>query len=253
MARSADSTPTSSASAWKRYVLVGGVLLVLVVVAVAVFWPRIQFQLRIGELHSDSPEVAKAARDRLTNDDDPDLNDRLYGVLTDPDTSFVVRLQVGGVLVNRNRLNLVERALRSAAPEERTASLAVLYAQSAHHGPEWFRRSYAESGEFPILETLEAWLKREGDASRRDGVNLAAALDLNELVPLIRPIVRAGAAGELAPNELGTLKAAAKALVEFGDCETMSEIVELASTAEDDLLRLRMMQALHTAAAAPER
>ena len=62
----ADPTPeTAPSSAMKRYVYIGVPLVLALVIALVVFWPRIQLGFKINGLNTDNPDTRKTIRKTL--------------------------------------------------------------------------------------------------------------------------------------------------------------------------------------------
>ena len=239
-----------SSSSWKPLVAVGAGVVVLLVVGLLVFWPDIDLSMTINQLHSDDPAVRKAARAKLTESERPDLDAQLEEVLNDPDKAFNVRTQIGSVLIQRGRMPAVERAMASEDLQSRMVALAVLDAHQ-HLIPEagdvWFKRDVAENPDYRVTETLLAWLAREGDLSRLQGVQIATELGLQEAIPLLRKLATPPRDGTLSRNERGLISVAANALVRFEDCESMPGLLETAKTSADERVRLRLTQVVYQA------
>lgn len=233
------------ASPWKRYRLIA--LLVLVVLAVGAYlaWPRVQETLWLGRLHSDDARVRKAAQEDLAASDHAGLDERLLDVLGDPEHSFFVRTQVGGILMRRGQLTGVEKVLRSDNLDARTAALSSLLAKEPTLGRAWFRREYLERPEYRIEETVLAWLARDGDDSRTAAVDAALRLQLDEVLPAFRRIVATAKDATLTPGQQQVLVAAARGLFQLGDCEVLADLVEPARKATTDIIRLRLMQVIY--------
>ena len=243
--------PSPETSSPRRYLLVALGVVALLLVVMLVIWPRFRTKRWIADLHADNPVTAQAAREKLLESDDPGLNDVLAATLRDPGTSFRVRVAVGQVLMQRNRLALVEAALTDSDPAARQAALAILFGQVTKHGEAWFERSYVEPDPAGMRKTIEGWLAQERDASRSHAVRIAAALDMKDLVPAIRELLRPTAEVGATRQQHRLIEEAAKALIEFADCEGVLRFVPLAKEEPNDLVRLRMVQAVYRAVRGP--
>jgi HEAT repeat protein len=239
---------------WKRYAVIGLIVLAIAALVVWLFWPSIQEWMWFGQLHSDDPNVRREARASLAASDREGLDERLRDKLMDDDVAFGVRKQIGKILLRRGRLPLVEQALRADALDARMTGLAVLF-DHRHTLPEggdvWFKREYVEKPAYRVKETLLAWLGREGDLSRIDAISIVGEIRIEEAVPLLRQLVRPTGTGTLSQRERGLVTAAARTLQAFGDCEVMPVLAEVATSSTDERVRLRMTQVLHQAVRGP--
>ncbi|MFV1959917.1 MAG: hypothetical protein ACC662_10965, partial [Planctomycetota bacterium] len=120
-------SPPEPPSTVRRYVIVAGIVVVLAGVAALLFLPRFRVGRWIADLHSDNPRTVTAARVRLAGSDLEGLNDTLYDLLVDSGAAFRVRRLAGRILLQRNRLGLLERGLRLDDAAEREAALAALH------------------------------------------------------------------------------------------------------------------------------
>lgn len=237
-------------SALKPIVLVGVGIVVLVGVALLLFWSDIQRSLTINKLHSDDPRVRKAAREELAESDEPGLDEELAEILVDPDKAFNVRAQIGGILIKRGRMTFVEQAMASDDLQARMAALTVLDAHQ-HLIPEggavWFQREVAGNPAYRVPETLLAWLGRDGDLSRSEAVRIVRTLEMEEAIPLLRKLAVPPRSGTLSRGERGLASTAANALVGFKDCESIPLLVDAARNSDDERLRLRLTQLVYQA------
>lgn len=251
MAKKTASLPPESPAS-RRYVYVAAGVLVVVVALLLVLWPRFRTQRLIADLHSNNAVTVNTAREQLLASDDEGLNDVLVATLRDVDTSFPVRVAVGQILLRRNRLPQVEAVLQDADPRARQAALAVLFGQVHQHGMDWFKRSYVEPDPEAMRETIRTWLAQDRDASRSHAVELASALAMKDAVPAIRELVRPSEEVGSTRAHHRLIEAAAKALLAFEDCEGVKRFAAAAKQEQEDVVRLRMMQALYRGVRGPQ-
>ena len=226
---------------WLRYVKIGVPLVLVLGILILVFWSRIEIGLAINGLHAGDPEARRAHIERLKTHPEREL---VIGSLTDAaqddGKAFDVRVQCVGLL-NRhfNRLGVLEGILRKGSLSSRAVVLTVL-------GPEpFFAEQIAGNPDLRVSETLLDWLRQDGDMTRMHAVQLAKRIELLEALPLIRPLVRRSARGNVqAQNERDLMISAASALVDFKDCDSLAALLPLAKSDEDPLVRLRFMQVL---------
>jgi hypothetical protein len=231
---------------WKRYLKIAVPALVLLALAIFLFWPALQVRLWISSLHADDPRAIAAARDNLIASQREGLDDTLEGILRDPGESFAVRTLVGEILLKRNRLQRVEAALLSDRLEERTAALAVLQQQR------FFADTYPGDPRYRIQETVLQWIDREGDPTRGTAVRLAKDVGVPEALPKIRGLIHRSASGALSRDEETLLKEALGAVKGFKDCESLSQVLDVALNEKNDDVRRVALSVLVRATRQPE-
>ncbi len=245
--------PAQDALPWRRYGIVSAVVLVVLGLAFWLFYPRWRMDRWIADLHSDNTKIASQARKNLRAADGAD--DALHAALFDHDLPFEVRRMVGDILIDRNRLPLVEDVLRSNDVLAREAALTVIYGISQRPGAlgeTWFRREYVDRAEYRVKETLVAWLGQARDPSRGQAATLAAALGLKEAIPPLLAIVKDVSGTGSTREQRAVLPRAAQALVRLHACDVLSDVAESADHETDDLVRLRLVQAVHQAVRGPQ-
>jgi hypothetical protein len=219
--------------------IVVGVVVVLAV-AYLLVGRRLLAMGRIRQLYAEDPKARQAAREALVADGWDGLNDLLVDDLGDTDVSFSVRVTLGHILLDRQRLQRLEAALASGDLDTRSVVLAVLYTEK------WFKTStYLDDPRYHVHDTVLAWLRREGDASRATAVDIAMRFGMDDAAPLLREMIRDPRPAEGHTDPL--VMVAARALVSFHDCEAVPRFVPLAREDGDDLVRMRLMQALAAA------
>lgn len=237
-----DRPPDSSArggtasagsdSPWKRPALIVAVL----IVALGGAWFLLRKPLRWRGL------IANADRRdeyrQLREDPDPALVDRLESALGDTDLRRDARVSVGMILVEKNRLLVVERAARAASLDARTVALEVLARQP------FFRKQYADDSDMNFRGTLLDWLKDGSRADRDKAIQVLPQLvAYNEKLPDdLRGVLRSLATSTTAPP--AARWNAAASLAGYRDCGAASEILAVALVEEDVEAKHRELQAI---------
>ncbi len=232
---------------WPRYVVIGGVVVVVLLAALWFLGPSIQIDRWIADLHAVNPKTVKAAREALVTSKLRQVDERLADDLGDDSLPFRVRVVLGDVLVERHRLERVEQVLRQGSAAGRHAALATIYSRIGKLGLEWFQREYVARAEYGVPDLLVSWLQEPRTASRSVAAKIAAAAHVRKAIPALRAIVRGEGDLGTTREQRAVLSEAAQALISLGDCEAVPLFVEPARHEPTDLARLRMMQALHQA------
>jgi hypothetical protein len=228
----------ADAKPWKRYLLIGGPLVVVIAVLVFVFWPEIKVRGWINRLSK--PEVRVEQIEALESYDDRDLVNRLLlEAVEDDDRDFGARRTCAGLLIKRDRLAKLEGLLKTGSLMTRGVILRAL------SGQRFFRTTYAEDPVYRAHDTVREWLGRDGDLTRSHAIQLAMEMGMDDVMPLIRPVLTAPPAPNVHPRvQRELLQAAVGAVEKFADCESVERVAELAATHGDPLVRLRCLQIL---------
>ncbi len=234
-----DSQPAAAAP-WKRYAVIVGVLVVLLAVGWIVLGDRIAVDLHISGLHSNEGRTRAAHVTALKEHPEKDLViERLLDAVVDEDNAFEVR-KICADLLHRhfNRLQKLEGLLRSGASlHTRGVVLRSLMVEP------YFLDEIANEPAFRVRETIDEWLRNAGDLTRAGAIQLAVTTDHREAMPLIRALLkRSGAPSVQVRQERNVMIAAAGAAERFGDCEVPAELLPIAASDADLLVRLRFMQ-----------
>ncbi len=213
----------------------------VLVVLFIIFLPNLKVMSALNGLHSDDPSVRKRHhKDLVESPNEPWVDDMILDVIRDPDKAFSIRGRCVGILLERNRLTLVEKAWREGPFDTRTV---ILSRMSSH--PD-FIEHFAPDQTFEVRATVEQWLTREGDVTRLGAIQVAKLLDWSDLAPGMRKcLMRSNNPTTNKKDEGLLIIAAASALCHFGDCESIPTIAALVESDPDRLVRLRCMQAIH--------
>jgi hypothetical protein len=233
----ASGKPASSPL--KRYLKIGLPILVLGAIAFYFLFPRIELTIAINGLHALDPRARGANAEKLKTYPDRDLVvDMLVDAVQDDDRSFEVRLICARMLIDPfERISRLDALLKSGDLSTRAAVLKALSLKP------YFQRTYVDDPGYPVRETVAEWLAREGDLTRFHAIQMAVKLDMREQLPAIRTMLnRSGSAAVHAQEERDVIIAAAGAMRHFGVCDAVPDILSVARSDPDPLVRLRFMQ-----------
>lgn len=221
---------------WKRYMLIGAPLVLIAAVLAVIFWPEIKVRGWINRLSK--PEVRAEQIEALESYEDRELVNRLLlEAVTDDDREFGARRTCATLLIKRQRLSKLERYLRTGTLDTRGVILRAL------SGQRFFRSTYVEDPAFRVHETVREWLGREGDLTRSHAIQLAIEIGMDDVMPLIRPILSAPPAPNVHPRvQRELIQAAVGAVEKFADCESVPQVAQMAAEHRDAYVRLRCLQ-----------
>ncbi len=230
----------ASSSSWKRFLWIGLPLVLALGVGLYLWWPSLQHSILINGLNSDNPKVVKEMIDKLTEHPDAAaVNERLKQALHNDSRSFEVRLTCGKLLLQRNRRTQLEDALKNGAPRAQEVALKALSTQST------FVNYYVKDDRWQAQKIIANWLAREDDMSRTHAVGLARKIDMNEAMPVIRPLLTASnnpATDRKLESRL--METAIEAVRQFQDCESVPQLKALAESSPYVVVRMRALQNL---------
>lgn len=249
MTDAADTGGTARAARpWKRYLKIGLPILVVLGAAFWFFWPRWAVELEIRGLHNPDARARRAHLEALESNGDPDLViDCLLDAVQDDDYAFEVRKICADLLHEHfHRLGALEKILRTGSLPSRCVVLRSLMVTP------FFKTQVAGDPAYRVRETVHDWLARKGDMSRTFAIQIAVQLEIDDVLPAIRPLVaRSGRANVPPREERNLMIAAAGALGRLHDCQQLPRLLPIATNDPDALVRLRFMQVLETAAFRP--
>ena len=230
----------ASAPAWKRYAKIAVPLLILLVVATYMFWPRIKLGFALNALNSDNPRTFKESRSQLVDAPKVEwVDNTILDAIRDGGRSFKVRQACVGVMLDRSRHTLIEQTYLSGDLDTRAVILARWQREA------FFERTYAGNPKFEVAQTLHDWLAREGDLTRSFALPIVLQLGLDDTMPKLRAMLKRDEDPRGDPTKKrGLLLGAITAVFRFGDCESLPELVRLAKTDADPIVRMRAMQNL---------
>jgi hypothetical protein len=236
------STRADAAAAprsWRRWLLFGVPALVVVAGVLVWHWPSWQLQRAISDLNSDNPQTRESAEKHLRSSGHPDVNDVLLVAVEDRGNTFDLRRRCATILKQRNRLSLLDGALRQGDVTTRAVILAVLFRE------EYFRKTYLEDASFRVRETLLEWLRRDGDEERGVALQIAIAFRVPGTEALLAPLLRRSETLARNPGAVQEiLIAAGEAVVQFRACDAAPLVLDLAASDPDDAVRVRSMDAV---------
>lgn len=234
-----QASAPKSRSSMRRYLWIG-IPLVLAVAAFLIWGLRhIEVTIAINGLHAHDPVQRRAHAEVLENYEDKEyVIGRLSDAVQDDDRSFAVRMSCARLLLDHfDRIGKLDQLLRTGSLSTRCVVLATVA-----HKP-YFRKTYVDDPKYRVRETITEWLALDGDVTRFHAIQLAVKLDMDELVPEIRPLLkRSGAANIHTREERDVIIAAAGAMRHFKICDSVPEMLDIATRDGDPLVRLRLMQ-----------
>lgn len=236
---SADAPAAAPASPWRRYLMVGGPLLLLALGGALWYLPRFRLDQDIKALVSENPETKRLVKDRLRSDARPEVDAKLEAAVADEDLAFQARVESVDLLLARGRLTTVEGLLRRGSLLTRAVILKRLARES------YFETQVVPDPSFRARETVLAWLGDKQAPRRMEAIRLALDIGIDQAMDHIRPLLtRAGAEGAGRSDTVFTLIAAAEAVVQFKDCGSAEAVAQLADADPDVEVRLRTLEAL---------
>jgi len=240
-----DALPPPPSTPWRRYLMIGVPIVFVVVAVVVIWWPKWEVQLAIHGLHASDPRARAGHIETLKNHADRDLViEELLDAIQDDGLSFGVRKICCDLLVDHfNRLTRLNPLLRSGSLHTRAVILDTL----SHKG--FFEKEYLEDPRYRVRETILEWLRNDGDVTRMHAIQLASKIQMAEVMPDVRPLLRRSNRPNIHEHdERDLMIAAAGAVEKFEDCESASVLLEVAQSDADHLVRLRFMQILERVA-----
>ena len=235
-----SSTAPRAPSPWKRILWIGLPLVVALGLGLYFWWPSLQLSILINGLNSDEPTVVREMIDRLSEHPDIDaVNERLQQALHDDGRSFEVRLTCAKLLLRRNRRTQLEDALKNGKPRAQEIALKALSTQPT------FVNYYVKDTRWKVQDVLSTWLARGGDLSRVHAIGLARKIDFSDAMPAIRPLLKPSNDPAVDGRLEGrVIESAIEAVRQFGDCESVPQLMVLAEAAPNDIVQMRALQSL---------
>lgn len=180
--------------------------------------------------------AVRETRQKLLEETDPGVVAKIDAGLRDADLPRATRVALAGILIEKNKLTLVEKAAEDPSLDVRTIALEALARQS------FFRAQYADDPHFGFHATALEWLR---DASRTDRVSAIGVLPQlhpfdGKLPDDVRDTLRALAT--TATKDARLRYTAAASLSGYRDCGAASAIADLALAEEDADAKLRLLQ-----------
>jgi hypothetical protein len=235
-----DAAPPASRRSPASRFLVFGIPLFLAAGAFYLFaWPGFETSWAIDGLGSTHAETKQDARQRLKDRADAATDEALLDAVGDADRPFRVRIECVGLLLEKNRLTAIEALARSGDRPTRS----VIYAELVRHS--FFRNEILPDPTYRVADTVREWLADSSSEGRDLAISLAQELEIPDVMQHIRPLlVRSAAEGAGRRFATETLTAAISAVLRYGDCESVPQVVALAEADPDMHVRMRAWDAL---------
>lgn len=239
MSEPAAPVPSPAPASWRRFLLVGIVLALAAGAGVMLFLDTFRLRHMVNQLSSRDMRTQAEARAQLRRSTDPEVDAVLRDTVADVTHRFGARMACADLLMDRNRLVLVEELARSADMGTRAVALARLSRE------DFFLAQVLPDPSFQVPATLRAWLADARMERRHEAVRIALQADLPDLLPLVRPLLdRAVAEGAGRDDAELVLVAAADAVARKADCESVPRVLALAASDPALHVRLRTLEAL---------
>lgn len=239
MSETAAPVPAPEPAAWRRFLLVGAALLLVAGALVAMFLDTFRLRHLVNQLSARDMRTQAEARAQLRRSTDPEADEVLRGAVADGTHRFGARMACADLLMERNRLVMLEDLARGGDLATRAVVLARLSRE------DFFAAQVVPDPSFQVEATVRAWLADARMERRHEAVRMAIQLDLPDLLALVRPLlVRTAAEGAGRDDADLLLVAAADAVARKADCESVPGVLALASSDPALHVRLRTLEAL---------
>ncbi|MFM8979382.1 MAG: hypothetical protein ACKOSS_02815 [Planctomycetia bacterium] len=239
MSENAAPVPTPEPAAWRRFLLVGAALLLVAGSVVLLFLDTFKLRHLVNQLSSRDLRAQADAREQLRRSTDPEADEVLSAAVADGTHRFGARVACADLLMERNRLVMLEKLGRTGDLTTRAVVLARLSRE------DFFAPQVVPDPTFQVEATVRAWLADARMERRHEALRMAVQMDLPGLLPLVRPLLeRAAAEGAGREDAEMLLVAAADAVARKADCESVPKVLALAASDPALQVRLRTLEAL---------
>jgi len=225
----ADAPSGSRTRLW----VLGGVLLVAAGAAAFLLW--FQPKWRMWAHGANKPEFQR----KLLAEQDPGILPVMEATMRDADSSDAVRIANAELLIQKNRLGLVEQALKDPRLDVRIVALIALSRQP------FFKKQYVDGEGYDVRGTITAWLASPTARNRGQAPGLASFVypGPGAAPDAVAQGVRAMLEPATAAKEPGARASAAATLAGWQDCRAAATLLARATTDPEAFARLRTMQA----------
>ena len=219
----------------RRPIVVGTLVVVLVAVGAGIWlWPGTQwgFWIRGAE--------KREFFDNLVNERDERIVDKIAAAMRDESLGAGLRTVLASILIRRDRLPLVERALKDGDLSTRTIALTAL--NRDHYFPR-----YLDDLQYRVRETLLDWVHRDGDDTRASALAMLTypAAKSPEILPVVRALLTSAPDSDGRPSADVPLRSAAiSTLVAYQDCGSVPTLAALVKGDPDPQVRMHALQGL---------
>jgi len=171
--------------------------------------------------------------DKLKQEQDPAVLRKLEAGMRDADKGDGVRLACANLLMAKNRLALVEAALRDPRLDVRAVAMAALGNQ--RH----FKTEYVDNPTYDVAKTLLAWIADPKSPSRARGIEMLTRVFPPDQAPA--PEILVALRSALAPSDssgaAAARTAAAAKLASYKDCASGPALIALSASEPDPYIR----------------
>lgn len=225
--------PDAASPSRVRRWLLGAVVLLSVGTAAFLVWADSQWTVWCRG--ANRPEF----REKILKEGDPALLKTMEEVMRDGSQADAARVALADLLVQKNRLAIVESALTDPRLDVRIVALISLSKQP------YFRKQYVDNDSFGVRATITEWLTAPDARSRGQAPGLAYFVfpTAGAAPEAVVKGVRAMLDGDTAAKDPGARAAAAATLAGWQDCGAAPILLAHAKTDPEAFARLRTMQA----------
>lgn len=179
----------------------------------------------------------KEYSEKLEAEQDPAILSRLEDGMRDADKGDLVRLSCANLLLAKNRLPVVEAALRDARLDVRAIALAAL--GNLKH----FQSEYVDNPAYEVQKTLLAWIADPRVPGRARGIGLVPKVFRLDKAPPPELIatLRAALKGADGAGATDARVAAAGKLAAYKDCASAAEMLALSASESDPYARWHIL------------
>jgi hypothetical protein len=187
----------------------------------------------------------KEYRDKLVGEQEPEIVPLIDQGMRDADLSDATRLTLAQILLDKNRLAYVEKALKDPRLDVRLVALRVLWRQG------FFIKSYLSNDEYGVNQIILAWLRDRTSRTRGEAASITYKLYPNSgpksapPPPEVLEAVRALIGPPPGEADEGDARAAAAAtLVGWNDCASAPTLLSRAASEHDFYARFHILQSI---------
>ncbi|MBL9087654.1 MAG: hypothetical protein JNM10_10990 [Planctomycetia bacterium] len=178
-------------------------------------------------------------REKILKEQDPGIVATMEDVMRDADQSDAVRVALADLLIQKNRLSIVEAALTDPRLDVRVVALVALSKQP------YFRKQFVDAESYGVRSTIAEWLAAPDARNRGQAPGLAYFVypTAGAAPEAVVKGVRAMLEGDTVAKDPGARAAAAATLSGWQDCGAAPTLLARAKSDPEAFARLRTVQA----------